>query len=162
MIELDIPDEQWDALTEQLLTAHFQHGRQALYSVIENIITNLQTICEIYRFFPGTCTRLLEQLLLPFTKEEYEERIIAPMMSLSAEHPPVGILALSLVNLRKFLGDDHTFLNNSFHREIALISGENKSALFNLLCRQLCIDAIQHTVVEIEHITNKPLISLTA
>lgn len=142
MKEIEIRDEQWDALTEQLLTAHFQYGRQALYPLIESIITNLQTVCEIYRPYPDTCIRLLEQLSLPFSKKDYEEQIIAPMMTFIEEQPAIVILAESLVNLRKFLGDDPSFLNKSFHREIALLPGLNKTEQFEQLCQDLCNSAL--------------------
>lgn len=44
----EIDDQRWEALTEALLVTHFQYGRQALHTVVDTIVTNLQSLCEVY------------------------------------------------------------------------------------------------------------------
>lgn len=151
----EVNDEQWTALTETLLLANFQYGRQALYPVIESIITNLQAICEVYGHHSQTCTQLLTQVTLSFNKEEYESRVLAPIMACSAKEPALELIVESLRNLRKFLGDDMEYISNSFSREVALLPTENRTELFKRLCRTLCLKAIQETIQTIQALPQK-------
>lgn len=142
----ELSDDTWETMTETLLTEHFQYGRQALYPVINCIMTDLQTICEIYRSHSDTCVNLLEQAMMSFTKNDYEQMVIAAIEAHCDEEPALWPLVDSLRNLRKYIGDYPSDLAKPFHREIALLPGEQKTQQFSELVESICRTATQQTV----------------
>ncbi len=142
----EISDDTWENLTESLLKAHFQYGRQALYPAINCIMTDIQTVCEIYRSYHDTCINLLEQVMKPFTKEQYEELVLAEIEVECEAQPALWPLVDSLRNLRKYIGDNPLELAKTFHREIALLPGEQKTELFSELLENICRTATHKTI----------------
>lgn len=149
----NIDDTIWESLTENLLKQHFQYGRQALYPVISCMVTDLQTVCEIYRSYPDTCMNLLEQAMMAFSKDNYENMVIASIEEHCDEEPALWPLVDSLRNLRKYIGDYPSELAKTFHREIAMLPGEQKTQLFCNLVESMCRKLTKNTVYQIKEQT---------
>lgn len=149
----NINDETWENLTERLLNQHFLYGRQPLYPVISCIITDLQTVCEIYRSYGDTCINLLEQVMMDFSQNEYEDLVLGVIESKCEEQPALWPLVDSLRNLRKYIGDYPSDLNKTFHREISMLPGESKTTMFAELVEDICRTAVQETVDNINQQT---------
>lgn len=159
-LTLSLNDEHWEALTEELLIKHFQYGRQALHPAINCIVNDLQTVCEVYRSYPETCANLLEQAMMNFSKQEYEEQVLAATEANCEEEPALWPLVDSLRNLRKYIGDNPSELAKTFHREIALLPNENKTKLFCELINEICHDATKRTIMDIRKTANTSNLSL--
>ena len=128
----------WDETIERLLTRYFQYGRQPLHPVLLIISENIQIVWEIYRNHPETCINLLRQIAMPFTKEEYEKKILAPIKKHAQKNKPLKPLPYSLIILRKMMGDDPQFISDTFHREINMIKKENKTKVYKEIVKELC------------------------
>lgn len=158
----EISDDTWENLTESLLKAHFKYGRQALYPAINCIMTDIQTVCEIYRSYHDTCVNLLEQVMKPFTKEQFEELVLAEIETECDNEPALWPLVDSLRNLRKYIGDNPLELAKTFHREIALFPDEHKTQVFSKLVEDICRTTIQQTIDDIhQQVLSKQLKSLS-
>lgn len=146
MTGIRIADELWDTLKENLLAEYFQYGRQALYPVIEIIITNLQSLCEVYRNYPDVCINLLNQVMQDFTKAEYEEKILTPISNFVEQEPALQIVVENLRNLRKFLGENPSFVEEVFSREINILKDENKAEIYREITTDVCKKSITKTI----------------
>ncbi|MGE3320416.1 MAG: hypothetical protein AB7I18_14080 [Candidatus Berkiella sp.] len=149
---ISVSEESWAALIENVVLKNYQYYRYTIFPALECIMSNIQTIFEIYHQYPETCIALLEQAVMPFSPKEYEDRVIAPIMALVDEDPAHGLIVDSLRNLRRFLGDNPEFLNRTFQHQIQSLSSEDKLREFCTLCQKLCTEAVSETVNHINTI----------
>lgn len=147
-----ITDERWQEMAEEIITQHFEQGRYITQPVLESIFNNIQTICEVYTQFPDTCVVLLQQVVADFDADDYEKNVLTPIQELACIEPAVAFVHDSLLFIRRFFGDNPTFLTETFHHQIAAITSkpnETKLQTFSEICKNLCISAVNKTVNEI-------------